>query len=127
MIKKLHIVLIVVGLGFFLIPSLTYSCELNSKKSCCSKEISSSENEKMDCCKKNNHPKDKEKEHNGGCKGKCGHSNCTTSSIHFIAAFFGIKVNNCNFAFSEKESNYFNSETNISSGFSSIWLIPKIS
>ncbi len=127
MTKKLHIVLLLAAIGFFLIPSLSYSCEIKSKKSCCNKEMSSSNNEKMECCKNSNHAKEKGKDHDSSCNGKCGHSNCTTSSIQFCVAFFEIKFNHNNFSFSEKKSNYFNSETNISSGFSSIWLIPKIS
>lgn len=127
MAKKFHIVLLIVTIGFFLIPSSTYSCEMKTKKSCCNKEMSSSANKKMDCCKNSNHSKSKDKDHEGGCNGKCGHSNCTTSSIHFSVAFFEIKFKNNSFDFSEKKQNYFNSETNLSSGFHSIWLIPKIS
>jgi hypothetical protein len=99
---------------------------MKSKKSCCNKEMSSS-NEKMDCCKNMNHSKTKDKDHEGGCNGKCGHSNCVTTSTQFSAAFFEIKFNHSNFSFSEKEYNYFKSEDNLSSGFHSLWLIPKIS
>jgi len=127
MTKRFHIVLLIVTIGFFLIPTLTYSCEMKSKKSCCNKEMSSSNTEKMDCCKNMNHSKSKDKDHEGGCNGKCGHSNCTTSSVQFSVAFFEIKFKNNSFDFSEKKQNYFNSETNLSSGFHSIWLIPKIS
>ncbi len=127
MTKKFHILLLIVTLGFFLIPTLTYSCEMKSKKSCCNKEISSSNKEKMDCCKNNNPSKSNDEKSEGGCSGKCGHTNCTTSSVQFSLTFFEIKFKGNNLEFSEKEQNYFNSETNISSGFSSIWLIPKIS
>lgn len=104
-------------------PALATACEMKSEKPCCNKEISSNADEK-ECCKKNNDSKDKS--HQGSCDGNCGHSNCTTSSVQFSVAFFEIKFKNLNFNFSEKEQNYFNSETNISSGFHSIWLIPKI-
>lgn len=126
MTNKNHIVLLIVMIGFFLIPVLSSACGMKSKESCCNKEMSSSSN-KMDCCKNSNHSKSKDKEHDGGCDGKCGHSNCITSSIQFSFAFFEIHFNNNNFAFSEKKQNYFNSETNISAGFYSLWLIPKIS
>ena len=126
MTKKFHILLLIVTIGFFLMPTLSYSCEMKSKKACCNKEISSTI-DKMDCCKNSNHSKSKDKDHDGGCNGKCGHSNCTTSSFHFSVAFFEIQFKNNNFDFSKKEHNYFNSETNLSSGFSTIWLIPKIS
>jgi len=89
--------------------------------------MSSSNTEKMDCCKNSKHnSENKDKDHDGGCNGKCGHSNCTTSTVQFSLAFFEIKFKNNNYDFSEKEQNYFNSETNLSSGFYSIWLIPKI-
>lgn len=127
MTNKFHILLLIATIGFFLIPSLSYSCEMKSKKSCCNKETSSPTNEKMDCCKKSNPSESKDKDHDGGCNGKCGHSNCVTTSTQFSVTFFEIKFNNNNFDFSEKEQNYFNSETNLSSGFHSLWLIPKIS
>ncbi|HSN49252.1 MAG TPA: hypothetical protein VLR29_10870 [Flavobacterium sp.] len=123
MTKKFHIALVMVVMGFFLTPTLTYACGMKSEKSCCSKEISS-KGDKKDCCKKDDDSKNKS--HDGGCNGKCGHSNCTTSSIQFGLAFFEIKFKNNNVVFSEKEQNYIHSETNISSGFHSIWLIPKI-
>jgi hypothetical protein len=59
-------------------------------------------------------------------KAKAAMENVTTST-QFSVVFFEIQFNNSNFAFSEKKSNYFNSEDNLSSGFSSLWLIPKIS
>jgi len=125
--KKFHILLLIVKIGFFLMPTLTYSCEMKSKKSCCNKEISSSNIEKMDCCKNINHSKSKDKDHEGGCNGKCGHSNCVTTSSQFIAAIFEIKFSYNKLILSKKESNYFDSKTHISSGFYSLWLIPKIS
>jgi len=125
MTKRFHILILIVTIGFFLIPSLSYSCKMKSEKSCCNKEMSSS-SEKMDCCKKSNNSKTKDKEHEGACNGKCGHSNCTTSSVHFNVVFFEINYNSYNFNFSEKKQNYFNTESNLSSGFTSVWLIPKI-
>ena len=120
--NKFHILVIVI-LGIFLIPTVTFACGSNSEKDSCNKETSAN-TEKMDCCKNDNHSKNK---NNEGCNGKCGHSNCVTTSTQFSVVFFEIQFNNSNFAFSEKKSNYFNSEDNLSSGFSSLWLIPKIS
>lgn len=120
--KRVRIIVLVL-LGFLLMPTTTFACGSHSGKNSCNKETSSN-SEKMNCCKKDSHSKNKKSE---GCNGKCGHSNCVTASVHFSAAFFEIKFKNTNFAFSEKNQNYFNSETNLSSGFHSIWLIPKIS
>lgn len=123
--KRVQLLLLVVAIGFFLMPALATACEMNSEKTCCNKEVSS-QNDKKECCKKTSDSKNKS--HDGRCNGKCGHSNCVTPSVQFSAIFFEINFkNNNNFDFSEKNQNYFNSETNLSSGFYSIWLIPKIS
>lgn len=120
--KRIYLLVLVI-FGFFLIPpTVTYACGSHSEKNSCNKETSA-DAEKMDCCKKDTHSKNKNDE---GCNGKCGHSNCVTTSIQFSIAFFEIKFNSNNFDFSEKNQNYIHSETNLSSGFYSIWLIPKI-
>jgi hypothetical protein len=120
--KKVHLLVFVI-FGFFLIPTGAFACGSHSGKSCCNKEMATNSN-KMDCCKNNNHSKNKSQD---GCKGKCGHSNCVTTSYQFNSVFFEIKFNNNNFDFSEEKQNFHNAETNISSGFNSLWLIPKIS
>lgn len=120
--KRIYLIVLVI-FGFLLMPTVSFACGSHSEKNSCSKK-GSANTEKMDCCKNDNHLKNKKGE---GCNGKCGHSNCVTTSTQFSVAFFEIKFNNNNFAFSEKKSNYFNSEANLSSGFSSLWLIPKIS
>lgn len=124
MTKKFHIIVLIVTLGFFLIPISTYACGTNSvktEKSCCDKE--NSNGNKKDCCK--NHKQNKEKNEKS-CDGKCKHSNCTTTSVHYSVVFFDeIKLKNY-FVFLQKKQKFHNLKTNISSGFSSIWLIPKI-
>lgn len=112
-----------IAVGFFLIPAISMACEMKSGKSCCNKEMSSKENSK-DCCKKSKESKDKN--HDGSCNGKCGHNNCIPSTVQLNLAFFEIKFKNNNFDFSEKEQNFIHSEANLSSGYSSLWLIPKI-
>lgn len=123
MAKKFHILLLLVAIGFFMVPALAFACEMKSEKPCCNKEISS-KGDKKDCCEKDNDSQNKD--HEGGCNGKCGHSNCTTSFPQFSIAYFEIKFKSHTIDFSVKEQNYFNSETNLSSGFHSIWFIPKI-
>lgn len=120
--KKIHLLVLVV-FGFLLMPTVTFACGGQSEKKSCT-EKTSTNMEKMDCCKNNNHSKDKS---NNGCNGKCGHSNCVTTSLQFSAVIFDIKFKNHNFDFSEIKQNYFNSNNNLSSGFYSLWLIPKIS
>lgn len=121
--NKLHI-LIIVLFGFLLLPNNSFACGNNSKKDSCKKEVSS-KNEKDDCCKNGVHSKAK---NNDGCGRKCGHSKCgcpASGNSFTIAYEINIKNNSFDFS-SEKQKNY-HSETIVSSGFYSIWLIPKIS
>ncbi|MFV8465801.1 hypothetical protein [Flavobacterium sp. LB1P62] len=122
--KKFHIFLIVV-LGFFLAPTVTFACGNNSEKGSCNKETSS-KTHKDDCfCSNDSHSKNKNHE---GCGGKCGHSKCgCASSCNSSITINGLNLNNKIFNFSYEKQNFYNSETFISSGFYSLWLIPKIS
>ena len=119
--KRLNIIIIILTLGFFLSPTLSYACGNKTEKSCCKKETSSKA-EKKDCCN-GKHSKDK----NNSCGGKCGHSNCTTSTVTFsLISFNEIEFTNNNFDFSSEKSKFYHSETFISSGYTSVWLPPKI-
>ncbi len=118
--KRFHILVLVFTLGFLMLPTMNYACGTKTEKDYCKKEISS-KTEKKDCCA-NNHSKDKD----NNCGGKCGHSNCTTSFINFSLVFLNDIKFNTNFDFSSEKQNFYISKTNISSGFYSIWLIPKI-
>ena len=119
--KRLHIIIIILTLGFFLSPTLSYACGTKTEKACCKKETAK-ETKKKHCCN-NKHSKDKDK----GCGGKCGHSNCTTSIVNFsIISFNEIEFKNNSFDFSSEKSKFYHSETFISSGFTSVWLPPKI-
>ena len=121
--KQLHIIIIILTIGFFMSPTSSYACGTKTEKSCCKKE-KTEKTEKKDCCN-NNHSKDK----GNGCGGTCGHSNCTSStSVNFsIITSYEINFKNNSFDFSEEKSKFHHSKTFISSGFYSIWLIPKIS
>lgn len=120
--KRLHIIIIILTLGFFMLPTLSYACGTKTEKSCCKKETTS-KTEKKDCC---NGKQSKDKDNS--CEGKCGHSNCTSSStVNFsIISTYEINFKNNSFDFSEEKSKFYHSKTFITSGFYSIWLIPKI-
>jgi hypothetical protein len=120
--KRLHIIIIILMIGFFLAPTLSYASGTKTEKSCCKKETTS-KIEKKDCCN-NKHSQ----EENNSCGGKCGHSNCTSSStVNFsIVSYYEINFKNNSFDFSIEKSKFHYSKTFISSGFYSIWLIPKI-
>ena len=125
MIKKWYIITLLLTLGFFVTPSIGYACGTKSAAfeiSCCSKEKSNKSCDK-DCCK-SKQSKDK---HNG-CGGKCGHSNCiiSTVSLNFILTN-EIKLGRSNFDFSTEKQKIYTPETITSTGFFSLWIIPKIS
>lgn len=120
--KRLYILIIILTHGFFLSPVLSYACGTKTEKSCC-KEETTTKTEKKDCCKNK-----QSKEKDNSCGGKCGHSNCTSSTtVNFsIISSYEINFKNNSFDFSIEKSKFHYSKTFISSGFYSIWLIPKI-
>ena len=123
--NKFHI-LVIVLFGFLMMPSSSLACENNSAKHFSRKETSSKmDDDKDDCCKKDNHSKTKS--HNG-CEGKCNHSRCgCASSCNSSILINELKFNSIFFNFLSEKQKFSNSETFISSGFYSLWLIPKIS
>lgn len=120
---RLNIIVIILTLGYFLSPTVSYACGTKTEKTCC-KKATNSKSEKKECCN-GKHSNNK----NNGCGGRCGHSNCTssTSSNFSIIALNEINFKNNSFNFSNEKQNYFYSEIFLSSGFYSLWLIPKIS
>lgn len=117
---------ILLCLGLFLIPSISYACAKKSTKTeqaSCSKEQSEKSHHK-DGCKtkscKNCDDKD--------CSGKCKHSSCgcsTSSSSLSLPIPFDLKGTN-HFAEIKKQKFGFK-QAYYSSGYSSIWQPPKIS
>ena len=81
MTKKFHILLVILTLGFFATPTLTYACGTKStktEKSCC-KKSETEKNSKKDCCKNHKSKSDKDK---NSCNGKCNNSNCSCPTNH---------------------------------------------
>lgn len=121
--KKYHFIIIVL-LGIFFMPSNSYACGSCSEKHTSKKEIT--EKAKKDsCCDNDSHSKTKNKD---GCGGKCGHSKCACPSVtNGFTVSSELILRNNSFDFSSEKQKYSNAETFISSGFYSLWLIPKIS
>ena len=121
--KKFHILLIVI-LGFVLMPSVAVACGNASEKKSCTKEMST-KTEKKDCCSNDSHSKNKN--HNG-CNGKCGHTLCSNPSVNIAIPFsFELELKTKFFNFSPEKQKFHQSVTFTSDGYSSLWLIPKIS
>ncbi len=121
--KKFHLLLIILTLGHFLSPMLTYACGTKTMKrgnACCK-----TEKNKKDCCKKS---ESKNKKDNNSCNGKCNNLNCIAStSVNFTTiSFYENNFKNLYFNFLEEKLKFYHAKTLISSGFTTIWLIPKI-
>lgn len=110
-----------------MIPRTNYTCGNITQKTSCEKKIipkrKSPDSCKKDCCKKN-HDSEKGQQ---DCNGKCGHSNCTTSSLQFsLINVNEFKFDHNSFNFSPEKSVSYYKTARISAGFTSIWSLPKI-
>ncbi|MEX0995841.1 MAG: hypothetical protein WDZ45_02185 [Flavobacteriaceae bacterium] len=110
--------------GFIMTPTVTYACSSKSNET----EISSNNSNKESLQKNDSCNKEKGQcgEHEKDCDGKCGNSNChcPSSSISFTIPFFA-QLSQTKIILSKPKFYY--QETYYSSGFTSIWLPPKIS
>jgi hypothetical protein len=121
MTKKFYIVLLVM-IGFFMMPSIAFACGTKSEKACC-KKVAVSQTEQMACCNK-----EKKSKSHQSCNGGCKHVSCTSSVVSLaLSSPFYIEFNSQFFSFSSEKQNYYYSEIFISSDFRSVWLPPKIS
>jgi hypothetical protein len=114
--KKICILLILI-LGFFLIPSVD-AVACGGNKECCKKEIKTSKAEKKDCCNSS-------KKHD--CGGKCGDSACNCPvSVHIaLSSFTNITLPKSTIFTSEIDWHFL--DGNRQSVYLSLWLPPKIS
>lgn len=123
MSKKFCILLFVV-FGFVMMPSIAFACGTKMEKACCKKEMAS-KTEKKDCCGNDSHSKSKNQ---NGCNGKCGQALCSSPSVNIgIASAFQLETHNNVFDFSTEKQKFYQSVSFTAAGYSSIWLIPKIS
>lgn len=106
-------------------PNNSYAFATCSDKHPVEKEIlSKAKKGKDNCCDSDSYSKTKN--HNG-CGGKCGHSKCACrSSCNGFNASIELNFKYTNFDFSTEKQKIYSTETFISSGFYSLWLIPKI-
>lgn len=123
-----HICLVILlGLGFVLMPGISYACAKKSTKAeqvYCSKDPSK-KTEQKECCKTKTCKKDKNQD---DCGGKCKHSSCscsTSSSSLSLPVLIDLKTKDL-FAETKKLKFGF-TQAYYSSGYFSIWLPPKIS
>lgn len=121
--KKIHILLILI-LGFFLMPSVD-ALACGGNKECCKKEIKIAKTDKKGCCNasQKHHQKDSKKH---DCGGKCGDSACHCPvSIHFaLSNFINITLPKSTIITSLTDWHFING--NRQSVYLSLWLPPKI-
>lgn len=117
---KKYCILLIIVFGFFITPNSVFACGMK----CCAKETTITKVNKG-CCEKSSDSK--EKSHDG-CGKKCPPSSCKCPVFHnsIVMPFDTILKSMC-FNFSTKKKLNLDDETNLSSGFHSLWLIPKIS
>lgn len=126
MTKKVHILFLILTFGFFLMPTAGFACGKASEKVSCERKTSiktDSESCQKQCCQKEH--SSKKDQH--GCHGKCDHTGCTSSGLHFSLISeneFDFNTNTFNFC-TEKPILYY-TEAPVSDGFTSIWSPPKI-
>ena len=108
-------------------PNNAIACSVKSSKKCCGTEVSCSKTEKNNCCCTDNSNSGESKGCNGNCDNSlCGcASTCTTPTVSFLPQInFETRI----FNFSTRAKvNFSTASPSISDGYSSIWLIPKIS
>ena len=122
MSKKIHIMLLFLTLGFFLMSNASYACGKTF-----SENKTTSKEEKVNQCKKDCCKESSKSKKNHGCDGKCGHSNCTTAGSHFsLLASNEFEFGEKTFNYSLEKPHLHSNNCNVSSGFTSIWLPPKI-
>lgn len=123
--KKYHFILILL-LGFLLMPSDVMACGKSSENHSCKNDITSSKSAKMSCCGTDASPEKDKKD----CQGNCDHSDCGCASTCSISPInFGLEVifQNSTISYTLIEKVKFPySSPSILDGFHSIWLIPKI-
>ena len=124
--KNFHILLILL-LGILLVPTSAVACGSKSLKKSCDQEVSCCKSEKKACCCSDSCNSGENK----GCDGDCDNSlcgcasTCTTPTVSFISEFY-FETRIFNFS-TRAKVNFSTASPSISDGYSSIWLIPKIS
>ena len=128
MSTKIYI-LILVTIGFVMIPSISFACgsgcgtkKTEPKESCNSDKHSKHQAAKNGCCSTENQSKDSK-----GCSGKCKHNSChcTAPVLSLILPSFSeLTINH--FDFSHKKKSFTFEKSNVSSGFYYIWTPPNI-
>ncbi|CAC9973247.1 hypothetical protein [Flavobacterium panici] len=108
-------------LGFFIMPSNTFACVSKSKTGHSTTQMSST-NSKKDCCAAGHMGKK-----NHCCDNNCKDSKCICApSAGVFLVFNETSLKTRNYFFGTKNQKFNHPESSISSGYSSLFLKPKI-
>ncbi|WP_417940802.1 hypothetical protein [Flavobacterium sp. RS13.1] len=109
--------------GFLLMPGSAMSCNIESFKSPSQDQISIKNIKEHSCCKSSDF---QNKNHN--CNGeKCTHTKCTcTFSCSVFLFFISTVTSNAVIKIAYAAQRFPDLQTPISTGYGSLWLIPKI-
>ncbi|WP_269236496.1 hypothetical protein [Flavobacterium flavigenum] len=120
--KRIFLLLLFI-LGFLLMPGTGMACTIKSLKSPSHKEMSAKNVKEHSCCKSSD---SKNKNHN--CDGgKCTHTKCACSFSCSVFLFFTPTVtSNTVIEIASAAQRFPDLETLVSTGYRSLWLIPKI-
>ncbi|WP_163393560.1 hypothetical protein [Flavobacterium limi] len=119
--RKIFLLLLFI-LGFLLMPNNAMSCN-KSLKTDSHKEMSSMKVKEHSCCKSSY---SKNKKHN--CDGgKCTHTKCgCSSSCSVFLSFTEVNTSDFTIEIAFTIQKFPNFQTLVSTGYGSLWLIPKI-
>lgn len=121
--KKKFFLLLLFVLGFLLMPGKAMACENKSLKSASHKETFS-KNANEDSCCKSSYSKNKKYNCDGG---KCTHTKCgCASSCSVFLSCTEISTSDAIIEIAFTTQKFPNLQTLVSTGYGSLWLIPKI-
>ena len=103
-------------------PNNAMACTSKASK-CTSHKEMSSKNAKEHSCDKSSHSKN----NNHNCDGKCKHSKCVCPSLSLVSFLYSeVNTSVMNIEFVTSTQRFPNFQTVLSTGFGSLWIIPKI-
>ncbi|WP_164112685.1 MULTISPECIES: hypothetical protein [Sphingobacterium] len=121
--RKSLVICLTILFSLLSLTKFVSACEqsksITNTLSCCDHQENTTEHT---CCLSQDSPKH---EHNDHCDGKCKGAGCQQNSPKFQLFIVAQKNYECPFFFDKKEG-FYDKDNQLSSGFSSIWLPPKI-
>lgn len=119
---KIRYFILLMFFTLYLSQNSAFAC---SGKNSCKKEMSKTQEKGKDCCGDScdNHGKGNHK----GCSGKCGHSSCVNPIVYTaLNSTLAFSIHPNRMVFSNEKTSFYYTQSQLSTGYYTIWLIPKI-